>query len=91
MPRKRRPAPRREFERLHDLCIFTGGQAQCLDRPLVLAPKGLAATAIMAANGTMRPALAHLEAGCVQPDIGPLAGERAFQEFADALVIPHGS
>jgi hypothetical protein len=31
-------------------------------------------------------ALAHLQVGRIQPDVGPLAGQRAVQELADALV-----
>jgi hypothetical protein len=32
------------------------------------------------------PALAHLEVGSVEPEVGPIAGERALEEGMDALI-----
>ena len=51
-----------------------------------LRPSVLAATAIMAATADDPPALADLEVGRVEPDIGPVAGQRPVQELADPLV-----
>ena len=48
-------------------------------------PSVLAATAIIAATETMRPP-AHLQVGRIQPQIGPVAFERTFQEGLHALV-----
>jgi hypothetical protein len=45
----------------------------------------LAATAIIAATETMRPP-SHLQVGRIQPQIGPVAFERTFQEGLHALV-----
>ena len=49
-------------------------------------PSVLTATAIMAATETIAAALAHLEVGRVEPEIGPLAGERALEEGVHPLV-----
>jgi hypothetical protein len=44
------------------------------------------ATAIIAATETMRAAVAHLEVGGIEPEIGPFAVERPVKEGVDAFV-----
>ena len=54
-------------------------------------PSPLTATAMITATETMRPSLAHLHIGRVQPDVGPVALERPVQEgriFVDLAAQP---
>ena len=49
-------------------------------------PSALTPTAMITATETMRPLLAHFDVGRVEPDIGPVAFERAVEEGLDPFV-----
>ena len=62
---------------------FRGADAQADDFPAAL---GVGGHSDYRGDRHDPAALAHLEVGGVEPDIGPFAGQRAVQELADALV-----